>query len=251
MAINNPNRIITVSMLSDFFTKLKRTVLNLYYTKQEADDTFALKNGNISNEFSVKNLHFRGGYPSSIDTAYTLEGGSGGDFIRVYSNNGYNLIIPLNGGELVAGSNGFDVSKQVCIFQMPKGASLTYGTYNTITKTLTCYNATNDIGSVIFISDIVSSSSNDPQHGNNLIGFYLLNENANGQTLTYLCGPNKYGLYYGNFDGDNPTTNYLCRWDGAQFQAIATGGGGSIDGNYVIAEESDITEILNTNPIDE
>ena len=249
MAITNPNRIITVSMLSDFFNKLKSSVLSLYYKKTEADNTFASKNGSLANNFSVRKLNFSGDY--NVETVAEMSCNSEGTAIRfiAYSSGASRQVtIPLNKGQLLNGILNFDINKQVSVFKFPSG-NVSYLSYNSTAKAIECSGLTNDTNTIVFVNGSVCQDSDNAV--SNPRGFYLLQIDDDSQTLDYLCPPDKYSLYYGNFDGDNPTTNYLCRWDGAQFQAIATGGGGSIDGDYTLAEESDINDILNTDPIDE
>lgn len=257
----------------------------ILYTKNDIDSllgSYASKAGSIDQDFSVKTLDatkirlfaalgnnpkFVNIFSQYIDNTLQLQITDGSD-------SSHGTIIPLNGttvvtlGGLNVGNfndiftvNNFDPSQKAGQKTITFPGPLTFTTSflkdcqtigvftdlvaeedtelsiaaGSTTDELIVTNGFQISYKVVYLTDSQTGSDS---------GFYMAGDTMNHVTiLKRISNPFPYQIYY------NTRTNVLCYWRGNGFSVINTGsgGGGTIDGEYILAGDEEVDGLFTNN----
>lgn len=259
------NKLITLGNLDVFRSTLLNKLLGYYdssteeyvyglvYPKLHVDDLFALKNGDSGQDFSANKLILAAG---ETELAYKYQSNVPYFSIKHRSGNTYSETnVPIGASLLTTDildpglvAERVNVPAQNTVKQfvktpvLSKFRTLTAASGSTMALSVSG-NELRVIGSTAAINDVVYVSDSLLESYSYSGGFYLVSDEVaatGAKVLTFVGHPSVYGLYY------DTQVSKLCHWNGTIMVYITTGGGGgSVPGEYTIADDSEIEGLFN------
>lgn len=238
MALTNPNRVITVERLGNFYQQL----LGKFLQKTDADTYYAKINGANDQPFNAENLTISDKVSISFIPAVAGVPGSTDRLVLTGNDDEIKVNIPLVDSTMatvdqVEGKADVVKATNNVKFCLQPHIQVFYEEYDgnaqiRLVPGRVYFYKSSSGGSVVPKTASGFSSSNY---------FYYAIDTS---TVVRINPVSPYVIYY------NVSTQTLCRWDSAtsSFIQIATGsgGGGETPGDYEIATEEDINSIINT-----
>lgn len=230
-------KLVDTDSLKHFLQRL----YGIFCSKQDADNTYASKNGDYGNYFAASHVKV-GSSDQNLAIQRYYENETNSTYLKV-SNGTNNLLIPIDSNSSYAWTNStFDPSSKVDVVAITLNA-----TENNIDSDLTkfasvapvCIFNTYSTGAVRIGTVYFLTSQQATAEGlTDGYGFYI----KLPARFVFISIPNKQVLYY------NATTSKLCKWVGSTFSNLSIGASGGtvvIDGvEYTVAEDEDIDEMI-------